>query len=261
MILDDLTNATKKRISIEKKQLPFTRIKKLVAELPVNDEFLFEKQLQQTGLNYICEIKRASPSKGDIKLNIDVESIAKSYEEAGAAAISVLTEPQYFKGNLTDLEKVVANVSVPVLRKDFTIDSYMIYQAKLAGASAVLLICAILTDNELKKFFELANKLGISAIFEAHDEREIKRALAIGARIIGVNNRNLKNFTINLSNARNLRKLVPKRVLFISESGVKSSNDIDELKAANVNGVLIGETMMLAKDKKKKLLELSNGEN
>lgn len=259
MILDDLTKATRARIAKAKQELPLAKLKQQIDFDQINSDFPFERQLRQPGISFICEIKRASPSKGEIKANIDVVAIAKAYQTAGATAISVLTEPDYFKGTLTDLQQVTTEVTLPVLRKDFTVDPYMIYQAKAAGASVILLICAILTDEQLQGYFALANQLGLSAIFEAHNENEIKRALKVGARIIGINNRNLKNFTVNLDNAKQLRSLVPDDVLFISESGIKSHQDIAELEALGVNGALIGETMMLADDKVAKLKELAHG--
>lgn len=259
MILNDLTKVTKARIATEKQVLPLAKLKQQIDVSKIKLDFPFEKQLRQPGISFICEIKRASPSKGDIKTKIDVTAIAKAYQAAGTTAISVLTEPDYFKGTLTDLQKVADQVEVPVLRKDFTVDPYMIYQAKAAGASVILLICAILNDDQLREYFALANQLGLSVIFEAHNKNEIKRAIQAGARIIGINNRNLKNFTVNMENAKQLRNLVPDDILFISESGIKTHQDIVELEKIGVNGVLIGETMMVADDKIVKLKELAHG--
>ncbi|WP_429971093.1 indole-3-glycerol phosphate synthase TrpC [Fructilactobacillus sp. Tb1] len=261
MILDDLTNVTKVRIAKEKAALPLDDLKKQINYDAITYDFPFETALRKPKMSFICEIKRASPSKGDIKTKIDVEQLAKAYQQAETTAISVLTEPDYFKGTLADLQQVTGAVDVPVLRKDFTVDPYMIYQAKTAGASVILLICAILDDNQLHEYFEIANQLGLSVIFEAHNETEIKRAIAAGARIIGINNRNLKNFTVNMDNSKQLRELVPDDILFISESGIKSHAEIAELEAIGVNGALIGETMMLADDKAQKLKELAHGQN
>ncbi|ANZ57477.1 indole-3-glycerol phosphate synthase [Fructilactobacillus lindneri] len=259
MILDDLTAATRKRVAKEKEQYSIFDLQERVAKLPIKRDFPFEKMLREPGIHFICEIKRASPSKGDIKTKINVATLANDYEQAGADAISVLTEPEYFKGTLADLKTTVNQVDLPVLRKDFTIDPYMIYQAKLTGAIVILLIVATLTDEQLQTYFDLANQLGLSAIIEVHNADEIKRALKVNARIIGVNNRNLKNFTVAMDTSRNLRSLVPDGVLFISESGIKNHSDVAKLERIGVNGVLVGETMMLANDKQRQLADLKNG--
>ncbi|USS85587.1 indole-3-glycerol phosphate synthase TrpC [Fructilactobacillus myrtifloralis] len=261
MILDDLTNVTKARVARAKAQQPLAELQEQVEARDLTTDFPFERALHHPHLSFICEIKRASPSKGDIKTTIDVAQLARAYAAAGASAISVLTEPDYFKGSLTDLETVAQTVSIPVLRKDFTVDPYMIYAAKQAGASAILLICAILSDQELREFFALAEHLGLSAIFEAHNATEVQRAIAAGARIIGINNRNLKNFTVNFDNAKQLREAVPADTLMIAESGVKTAADIRELSNLGVDGVLVGETMMLAAYPREKLEELRDGEN
>ncbi|USS86323.1 indole-3-glycerol phosphate synthase TrpC [Fructilactobacillus cliffordii] len=261
MILDDLTNVTKARVARAKEQQPLAELQSQVEELDLITDFPFEQALRHPQLSFICEIKRASPSKGDIKTTINVSQLARDYATAGASAISVLTEPDYFKGSLADLETVTQTVSLPVLRKDFTVDPYMIYAAKRAGASAILLICTILSDRELCEFLALANHLGLSAIFEAHNATEVQRAVVAGARIIGINNRNLKNFTVNFDNAKQLRAAVPTDTLMIAESGVKTAADIRELSKIGVDGVLVGETMMLTADPVAKLKELRDGEN
>ncbi|MDI4585000.1 indole-3-glycerol phosphate synthase TrpC [Oenococcus sp. UCMA 14587] len=249
MILDDLVAATTLRIEKEQKKIPLKKLKAQVSELAINRQFPFELALKQNRLGFICEIKQASPSKGKIVNHLDYLQIAKDYQAAGANAISVLTEPTYFHGSLDYLREVHKVVSLPLLRKDFTISRYMIYQAKAAGASAILLIVGILSDLQLKEYLSIADQLGLSAIVEAHNPAEIKRALIAKARIIGVNNRNLKDFTVDLTTSLHLRKLVPKNVLFVSESGIQTATDIANLKKAGVNAVLIGETMMRAKDK------------
>ena len=218
----------------------------------------FTKFFRSPELSIIAEVKKASPSKGLIAKDFDYRAIAKEYEEAGATAISVLTEPDYFLGDITYLKEIAEEVKTPLLRKDFTIDPYMIYQAKVAGAKMILLIVAILTDKELKDYLNLAHSLGLAVLVEAHDPEEIKRALKVGAKMIGVNNRNLKDFTVSFDNSKNLRQLIPDNVAFVAESGVSSVADIKELKALGVNAVLVGEALMKAADKRafiKKALE------
>ena len=221
-----------------------------------NNNFHFEKVLKSKEISFICEVKKASPSKGIIAEEFPYLEIAKEYEKSGANAISVLTEPYFFKGEDKFLKEIASEVNIPVLRKDFVIDEYMIYEAKTLGASAVLLICSILNEETLKKYIKIADTLGLSVLVEAHDENEIKMALRAGARIIGVNNRNLKDFTVNINNSINLRKIVPADIIFIAESGIKTSEDIKELKKAKVNAVLVGETLMRSEDKRKALENL-----
>ncbi|ANK58811.1 MULTISPECIES: indole-3-glycerol phosphate synthase TrpC [Loigolactobacillus] len=256
MILDDLVKVTKVRVTRDKQHLPLAKLQQQVAKIPKTTNFPFEKMLHQPGLHFICEIKKASPSKGEIAADFPYLQIAQDYVAAGVEAISVLTEPTYFKGQLKYLKEVAAQVPVPVLRKDFTIDSYMIYQAKANGAQVILLICAILSPEQLKNYLELATSLGLSAIVEAHDEQEVQQALTAGARIIGVNNRNLKDFTVDLQTSLRLRRLVPSQIAFISESGVKTAADVDRLRQDGINGVLIGETMMRATNKVQMLAQL-----
>lgn len=207
-------------------------------------------------MSFICEVKKASPSKGIIAEDFPYMQIAGEYEKAGAAAISCLTEPYYFKGSDDYLKAIAAHVHIPVLRKDFTVDEYMIYEAKVFGASAVLLICAILTDEELVRFQKIAHSLGLSALVEAHTEEEVRRAIASGARIIGVNNRDLKTFKVDINTSTRLRKLVPDDIVYVSESGIRNAEDIAALYKNNTDAVLIGETLMRAPDKKKALDEL-----
>ena len=201
-------------------------------------------------------MKKASPSKGVIAEHFPYLEIAQEYEKAGAAAISCLTEPEYFLGSDRYLEEIAKNVKVPVLRKDFTVDAYQIYEAKVLGAEAILLICAILEDTQLKEYIEIADSLRLSALVEAHDGQEINRALSCGARILGVNNRNLKDFTVNVENSLVLRRNVPEDVIFVAESGIRTAEDIEKLRQGNVQAVLIGETLMRSPDKKKMLEEL-----
>lgn len=256
MILDDLVAATKQRVAQSKLNTPLAVVKQQALALPVSDERPFEDHLRAEGFHIIAEVKKASPSKGLIAQDFPYLKIAQEYDQAGADAISVLTEPKYFQGSIDYLAEIAANVETPVLRKDFTIDEYMIYEAKIAGASAILLIVSILTDQQLKDYLQLADQLGMSALVEAHDEHEIDRALKVGAKIIGTNNRNLKNFTVDFSNSERLRKLVPNDKVFIAESGVKKPADVVELQAHNIHVSLIGETLMRANNKTKMIHEL-----
>lgn len=254
-ILDQLAEAARQRVEAARQLHPLDEIKQQALALPKSD-FRFEKALAKPGLAFICECKKASPSKGLIAPEFPYLQIAKEYEAAGADAISVLTEPKWFLGNDAYLKEITSAVSTPCLRKDFTVDAYMVYEAKLLGASAVLLICAILTDAQLQEYLALCDTLGLSALVEAHDESEVRRALAAGARIIGVNNRNLKDFTVDTANSRRLRELVPPDVLFVSESGVKTAADVAAVQAMGADAVLIGETLMRAPDKTARLREL-----
>ena len=254
-ILDTIAERTKLRVARDKEHLPFDELKRLALSLPKGD-FPFETALGRAGLSFICECKKASPSKGLIAPEFPYLQIAKEYEAAGADAISILTEPEFFFGNDKFLSEIAAQVSIPCLRKDFVVDDYMIYQAKVLGAAAVLLICAILNDTQLEKFITTCDELGLSALVEAHDETEIKRAVKAGARIIGVNNRNLKDFSVDTDNSKRLRSLVPRNVLFVSESGVQSADDVQKIRELGADAVLIGEVLMRAADKTAKLAEL-----
>ena len=254
-ILDQLADYARQRVEEAKRQTPLAEIKQQALALPKGD-FRFEKALAKPGLSFICECKKASPSKGLIAADFPYLQIAKEYEAAGADAISVLTEPKWFLGSDRYLEEIASAVSTPCLRKDFTVDDYMIYEAKLLGASAVLLLCAILDDAQLREYLALCDGLGLSALVEAHDEAEVDRALNAGARILGVNNRDLKNFTVDTENSRRLRARIPEDVLFVSESGVRTAEDVARLAAIGADAVLIGETLMRAPDKTAKLREL-----
>lgn len=260
MILDEIAEKTRIRVAGAKQKISPEEMKQKALACEITKEFPFEKELKKKEITFICEVKKASPSKGIIAEKFDYRSIAESYEEAGAGAISVLTEPEYFKGSIEYLKEIAEDVKIPLLRKDFTVDEYMIYEAKAAGASIVLLICAILDEETLKRYIEIADSLGLSALVEAHDEDEIQMALRAKARIIGVNNRNLKDFTVDIHNGIRLREMVPQDVLFVAESGIRTREDIEELEKAHVNGVLIGETFMRAENKKAMLAELK-GEN
>ena len=269
-ILEEIAEKTRERIAREKRELPQTLLEEKVrermrkTEMPSGTETAgehrFAAALKQPGMSFICEVKKASPSKGLIAPEFPYLDIAREYEAAGASAISCLTEPDYFKGSNLYLEEIAGAVKIPVLKKDFTVDPYMIWQAAYYGASAVLLIVAILSDEELREYRKLAESLGLDALVETHDEEEVKRALQSGAKILGVNNRDLKTFTVNTENSVRLRKLVPKNVIFVSESGIKTREDIALLQENGTDAVLIGETLMRASDRKKMLEELGGKE-
>ena len=254
-ILDQLADHARERVVEAKKKIPLEKIKRQALSMPKGN-FAFENALKKPGISFICECKKASPSKGLIAPDFPYLQIAKEYEAAGADCISVLTEPKWFLGSDEYLKEIASTVNIPCLRKDFTVDEYMIYEAKVLGASAVLLICSILAEEELREYIYLCDELGLSALVEAHDEAEVCVAVNAGARIIGVNNRNLKDFSVDTDNSRRLRALIPKDVLFVSESGVKSAEDVAKLRTIGADAVLIGETLMRANDKKAKLDEL-----
>ena len=255
-ILDTIAEATRVRVAEAKKTVPLEQIRSAARMLPADTGFPFEKALSAPGMSFICECKKASPSKGLIAPDFPYLEIAKSYEDAGASAISVLTEPQWFLGQNTYLQEIVQAVHIPCLRKDFTVDDYMIYEAKVLGASAVLLICSLLSEEQIRDSIKLCDSLGLSALVEAHDADEIEMALRAGARIIGVNNRNLKDFTVDIHNSGRLRSLVPPEVLFVAESCIKTRADVAALEEMGGNAVLIGETLMRSEHKKQLLADL-----
>ncbi len=305
MILDEIAAKTKERVAEQKKKVSLEEIKRQALDIVAREtdngsspytKFPFRDNLAADGISFICEVKKASPSKGLIAPDFPYVDIAKEYEAAGASAISVLTEPFYFQGSNQFLMDIKKEVNIPLLRKDFTVDEYMIYEAKVIGASAVLLICSILDDEQLVSYLKLAHELGMSALVEAHDEEEVRRAIACGAGIIGVNNRDLRTFTVDIMNSVRLRKLVPdtvpvkdsltkgsgtdtvcdvksdihsdkgsdpfvdpfgsQKMVYVSESGIKTKEDIDRLKANGTDAVLIGETFMRSPDKKRLFAEL-----
>lgn len=249
-ILETIAEYTAERVASAQKRLPLAEIKAKALSMECDTGFPFEKALASGDISFICECKKASPSKGLIAPDFPYLQIAQEYEAAGATCISVLTEPHWFLGDDRYLAEIAQSVSIPCLRKDFTVDAYMIYEAKTIGASAVLLICSLLPEETLTEYIRICDTLGLSALVEAHDETEITSALKAGARMIGVNNRNLKDFTVDISNSGRLRSLVPDSVLFVAESGIQTAADIDALRRAKVDAVLIGETLMRAPDKK-----------
>lgn len=254
-ILDELAQAARERTESAKSKVSLDEIKEKALSMP-KGTFEFEKSLKNDGISFICECKKASPSKGIIAEDFHYLNIAKEYEAAGADCISVLTEPTRFLGSDEYLREIAAAVSIPCIRKDFTVDEYMIYEAKILGAKAVLLICSILSEEKIAEYIKICDTLGISALVEAHNELEIKSAINAGARIIGVNNRNLQDFSVDTNNSRRMRELVPEDIIFVSESGIKDAGDIAALRETRTDAVLIGETLMRAEDKKQKLAEL-----
>ena len=255
-ILNTIADHARCRTEEAKKCVSLETMRNSAYAMDCKTGFPFERALSGKEISFICECKKASPSKGLIAPEYPYLDIAKAYEAAGAACISVLTEPKWFLGENRHLCEIATAVSIPCIRKDFTVDEYQIYEAKTLGASAVLLICALLEAETLHQYIGICDALGLSALVEAHDESEIASALEAGARVIGVNNRNLKDFTVDVRNSERLRRLVPDHVLFVAESGIETSDDIAALKRANVNGVLIGEALMRAPDKKAMLDEL-----
>lgn len=261
MILDDIVAKTKERVAAEKQVISLAEMKALAKAQPITDDFPFYKALSKKGLSYILEVKKVSPSKGLIAPHFDYVAIAQNYEAIGADAISVLTEPDFFQGDIRYLKEITQNVSIPVLRKDFIIDEYMIYQAKANGASAILLITGILDDQTLKRYLDVAHQLGLSALVEARDETQVKRALASGARIIGVNNRDLRDFTVDIHNSLRYMELIPDDVVFVSESGIEKRAQTLACEEKGASAVLIGETFMKAPDQRAMLAALKGEES
>lgn len=246
-ILDELAAYAKERVQRAQAVKSLEDLRRQALALP-KGEHSFYKALGKTELSFICECKKASPSKGIIAQSFPYLEIARRYQQAGADCISVLTEPKWFLGRDAYLQEIAQNVQLPCLRKDFIVDEYMLYEAKLLGAAAVLLICTLLNEEQLRKYLAICEQLGLDALVEAHDEQEVQLALRAGARIIGVNNRNLKDFTVDMENSRRLRALVPPEVLFVAESGVRNAEDVRRLKSIGIDAVLIGEALMRAPD-------------
>lgn len=256
-ILDTIADYAKERVAEAKNYISIEKMKELALALPKGD-FPFEKALARKGISLICECKKASPSKGIIAEEFDYLNIAKAYEAAGADCISVLTEPKWFLGKIEYLREISSAVSIPCLRKDFVVDEYMIYEAKTLGAGAVLLICAITEEERLKKYIEICDSIGLTALVEAHSQEEIASAIRCNARVIGVNNRNLKDFSVDFSNSLNLREEVPDNIIFVAESGIWGPEDVKVLAESGVNAVLVGEAVMRAEDKKAFISSLKN---
>lgn len=259
-ILNTIAENTRQRYELIIKEKPYAEIKAQALSIE-KGSFEFEKAIAKNGLSFICEVKKASPSKGVISKDFPYLETALKYEAAGADCISCLTEPKWFLGSDGYLREIVSAVNIPVLRKDFTVCDYQIYEAKLLGASAVLLICSILDEKTLMEYIDICNSLGMSALVEAHSESEIQTALRAGARIVGVNNRNLRDFSVDTKNSARLRSAVPSDVLFVSESGVKTRQDVENIEKSGADAVLIGETLMRADDIGAKMRELKGDKN
>ena len=260
MILDALAESARKRVAEAAKWRSLEEIRRQALSLPPKAApFAFERVLRGKRLSFICEVKKASPSKGVIAPDFPYLAIAQEYERAGASAISVLTEPEYFKGRDSYLTEIRQAVSLPLLRKDFTVHEYQLYEARLMGADAVLLIAALLDTDTLRRYIGICNRLGLSALVEAHDAQEVHSALAAGARVVGVNNRDLRTFEVDLNTCLRLRDRVPVSIPFVAESGIRTPEDIEQLRGAGVNAVLIGETLMRSPEKKAALDTLRGG--
>ena len=251
MILDEIIDAAAIRIEKAKKSIPLNEMAALAKNS--SSPFAFENALKQKDISFICEIKKASPSKGIISNDFPYIRIAREYEEAGAAAVSVLTEPDFFMGSTDYLKDIKRNITIPILQKDFIIDEYQVYEASVIGANAILVICSLLNITEIKKFIKIADSLGLSCLAEAHNEQEVKKAIEAGARVIGVNNRNLKTFEVDINNSVKLRAMVPKDIIFVSEIGIKTAADINILRKIGTDAVLIGETLMRSNNIKAEL--------
>ena len=258
-VLDALAAHARERVEEKKRKLPLAELKRQLRDREARSGFSFEAALREQGLSVIAEVKKASPSKGVIAEHFPYLEIAKAYEAAGASCISVLTEPKWFLGDDRYLREIAAAVSLPCIRKDFTVDPYLIYEARELGASAVLLICALLGRAELEEYLGIAEELGLSALVEAHDEEEVERAAEVGARVIGVNNRDLKSFTVNMENSLRLRAAAPDNCIFIAESGVRTPDDTRALRTVGVDGILVGEALMRAENKAELLKALRKG--
>ncbi|WP_195267367.1 indole-3-glycerol phosphate synthase TrpC [Eubacterium sp. 1001713B170207_170306_E7] len=256
MILDKLAASTRARVERLKAGKPLEAVREEALAMVPEKPFCFEAALKKADITFICEVKKASPSKGLIAPDFPYVDIARDYEAAGADAISVLTEPEYFLGSDNYLSAVRKAVSIPVIRKDFTVDAYQIYEARIIGADAVLLICALLDTATLREYIQIADALGLTALVEAHDEAEVDSALAAGARVVGVNNRNLKTFEVDITNSKRLRRLVPDNIIFVSESGIKTPEDVQTLRENGTDAVLIGETLMRSAHKAGELARL-----
>lgn len=250
MILEDIVESTKERVEQNKKKYPISQLKEKAFAMEINQTFPFQKALEKKDMSFILEVKRNSPSKGQIVSRFNFKEIAKEYEMIGADAISVVTEPEYFKGDDDFLREIKKIVKIPVLRKDFVVDEYMVYEAKLLGADAILLIAGIIDEFTLMRCLNLAHTLGMSAVVEAHSSMQIRKALRVGAKIIGVNNRDLRDFSVDMNNTLQLRDMVSDDIIFISESGIKTREDIKTLQQHRVDGVLIGETMLKSRNKR-----------
>ena len=257
-ILDELAAHARERVLADSENMSLDILQAMCREKGRANGARFYDALKKDDLSFICEVKKASPSKGVIARDFPYLDIARDYEAAGADCISCLTEPKWFLGSDDIFREIRAAVSTPMLRKDFTVSDYQLYQSRLMGADCVLLICALLDTKTLAQYLAVCDELGLSALVETHDANEIRSALAAGAKIIGVNNRNLKDFTVDIHNSERLRELVPENIVFVSESGIKTPEDVGRLYQNKTDAVLIGETLMRSSNKKAELEKLSS---
>lgn len=255
-ILDTIADHARERVAQDKACIPLEAMRTQALAMGPGNGAAFMEALQKPGMRFICEVKKASPSKGIIAADFPYLDIARSYEDAGADAISCLTEPKWFLGSDDIFTEIRAAVATPMLRKDFTVDDYQIYQARVMGANAVLLICALHDTATIARWLELCDRLCLAALVETHDEAEIASAVSAGAKIIGVNNRNLKDFSVDFTNAARLRDKIPADAVYVAESGVKGPADTALLKKIGADAALIGEALMRAQDKRQMLNEL-----
>lgn len=248
-ILQTIAAHARTRVAADRAKISLEELKALCQEAGPGQGEQFVSALNRPGLSFLCEIKKASPSKGLISPDFPYLDIARAYEAAGADGVSCLTEPKWFLGSDDIFRQVRRTISLPMLRKDFTVDEYQIYQARLMGANAVLLIVSLLDGETLKGYLDLCRSLGLAALVEIHDGQEVDAALNAGAEIIGVNNRNLKDFSVDFSNAARLRDRIPPGVLYVAESGLTGPEDAAALKRLGADAALVGEALMRAPDK------------
>ena len=248
-ILQTIAAHARTRVAADRAKISLEELKALCQEAGPGHGEQFVSALNRPGLSFLCEIKKASPSKGLISPDFPYLDIARAYEAAGADGVSCLTEPKWFLGSDDIFRQVRRTISLPMLRKDFTVDEYQIYQARLMGANAVLLIVSLLDGETLKGYLDLCRSLGLAALVETHDGQEVDAALNAGAEIIGVNNRNLKDFSVDFSNAARLRDRIPPGVLYVAESGLTGPEDAAALKRLGADAALVGEALMRAPDK------------
>ena len=248
-ILDTIADHARLRVAQDKERIGAEAMRELAARGgPANGKAFYDA-VGKPGMSFICEVKKASPSKGVIDPVFDYLAIARAYEAAGADCVSCLTEPKWFLGSDDIFRDIRGVISTPMLRKDFVVDEYQLYQAKVMGANCALLICAILDLSTLERYLGICADLGLAALTEAHDETEIAAAVAAGAKMIGVNNRNLKDFSVDLGNAQRLRERIPAGTLYVAESGVKTPADAAAMRAVGADAILMGEALMRAPDK------------
>jgi indole-3-glycerol phosphate synthase len=254
--LDEIITYTRGYVKLKEKEIPLGELKEKLSGLPNSRDFKKAISVPAKKLHLIAEVKKASPSAGIIRKNFVPLDIARLYEENGASAISVITCEKFFRGNLRYLEIIANNVNLPVLRKDFIIDKYQVYQSRLAGADAILLIASILTKDKLAEFIELAGKLSLDCLVEVHSKEELKKVLNTPAGIIGINNRDLRTFTIDLGTTEKLARLIPEDKVIVSESGIENIQDVRRLRKSGINAILVGQTLVQSKNIKAKIKEL-----